>query len=142
MNPKSIVYCVLAIAVLLLSLVEPISATCLGALGIALYRNSLFELTTIAAGTETPGLVISMYGKAWVSMFSKKPLAGDKIAWRSDAVIEITKASGTTFADGVAVDYSNSGASAVATTTGDFALGKVRGAVGTGVTTVIVAMNQ
>lgn len=103
-------------------------------------EGDIYEMN--AAGTEKPGDVIFKNGKAWIAQFDKEPAAGDRIAYRKNLVIEIEKASGLVLTDGVAVDYANSTKTAVATTTGDFALGKTRGAFGAGTLTCLVGLND
>lgn len=144
MNPlRASAIAVGVICCIALAFIDPVlSASVSTVLGITVVKSSVFELKTTAAGTEVAGDVISAYGKAWIAQFSRSPVAGEVIAWRSDQVVEIAKASGLVLADGVAVDYENSSKTAVATTTGDFALGKVRGAAGSGTTTCLVALNE
>lgn len=66
---------------------------------------------------------------------------GDSVVGRSDGTLEFPKASGTAIATNTAVDWDAVNKLVVATTTGTFALGKLRGAAVSGKTVCKVEIN-
>lgn len=106
----------------------------------ARYRYPRAEYHGIATAALTPGQVITLAdGRAAVVMGNGPIAIGDAYTACTEGTFEVNAASGTTFADGAAVQFNDTTKLAVAS--GDFAVGKAVGAKSSGSTFVLVALN-
>lgn len=95
-----------------------------------------------AGAALVAGQVLQVAGRAGVVTGLKGFASGEKASVQVEGQFEVASASGTTFAAGVLADWDDTAKLAVATTTGDFNLGRVSRAKVSGELTVLIDLNK